>query len=98
LAAELRTALETDEFVTPLAPVLHDVQSRAVKLLTGLDTPPPPAPPPPGHRGWSGQSLDEARQKLDELRTKLEARVVAEESVSISIEWAESSDGGVTDL
>jgi hypothetical protein len=98
LAAEFRTALETDEFVAPLVPVLHDVQGRAVKLLTGVDTPPPPTPPSPGHRGWSGKSVDEAQQKLDELRTKLQAQIVAEESVGITIDWVEAVDNGATDL
>ena len=101
LATEFRTALETDEFVAPLVPVLHDVQGRAVKLLTDVETPPPPAPPTPpspGHRGWAGKSIDEAQQQLDELRTKLQAQTVAEESVGITIDWVEAVDNGATDL
>ena len=92
---------ETDEFVAPLVPVLHDVQGRAVKLLTDVETPPPPAPPTPpspGHRGWAGKSIDEAQQQLDELRTKLQAQTVAEESVGITIDWVEAVDNGATDL
>ena len=97
LAAEFRTALVTDEFVVPLIPVLHDLQSRAVKLLAVVDLPPPlPTPPSPDRQSWSGRNLDEAQQKLDELRSKLREQLVAEENVAITIEWTEATDRGVT--
>ncbi len=63
LRVDLEAALTADEFVTPVVPVLHDVQRRAVELLKdapapgrgpgpagagpGVGSPPPPPPPAP---------------------------------------------------
>ncbi len=53
LGPELASALEADELVTALVPVLHRVQQQAIELITG---PPLPPPFPPRHPIGSGRA------------------------------------------
>jgi hypothetical protein len=74
-------ALQADEYVTPLAPVLRGAQADAVKLLSQVTpAPPPPAgrpsPARPGTRRIDGARAerlrpDEARTVLDRIRATL---------------------------
>lgn len=93
LRDELLAALTADEFVTPLAPVLHSVQQGAVTLLSGPgpDVAPPPAVPPvvvpPSAQVWQGSSIEDARTELDRLAEAVAAGTAAEDSVQIHISW-----------
>ena len=78
LRSELVAALTADEFVTPLAPVLHKVQQEAVKLLTsssGADVvTPDPAGASPGGAGLTVGGVASPPGQVWQGRSLAEAR------------------------
>ena len=90
MRSELVAALTADEFVTPLAPVLHRVQQEAVKLLTdpGVAVIDPPLPPP-GLKEESGLSMAAAQTELGRLAKAIEDGTVEKDSVEVTIRWTE---------
>ena len=99
LREKLAEALEADEHVVALKPVLRDLQSRATRLLSetgssgggGADSsvsPPLPPPPPPGE-----EVMEERRQVIldaAEAATTLERlreRLAAEPLSRLTISW-----------
>ena len=93
LKSELVQALQADELVTGLVPVLHGVQEAAIALITVK----PPPPVPTSNRQWNGQDVQEARSQLAALHERIQANELAPDSVEVTISWnepeAKDSDG-----
>ncbi len=88
LLVELRTAFVANEFVTPLAPVLHSVQQRAVAMLAGASPTPSTAPLPPSHRVVTVSGFAAAQSEL----ARLQATLGEDADVSVTIEWHDGND------
>ena len=85
LKSELVQALQADELVTGLVPVLHGVQEAAIALITVK----PPPPVPTSNRQWNGQDVQEARSQLAALHERIQANELAPDSVEVTISWNE---------
>ncbi len=94
----LAEALEADEHVVALKPVLRDLQSRATHLLTetGPRVPPdgePPAPPPPSPPPLGEEVVEERYQLvLDAAEAaatleRLRERITADPASRLTISW-----------
>jgi hypothetical protein len=91
IRADVARALEADEHVVGLQPVLQDAQTRAIRLLADTRRPPqpPPAPPPPPDEVLLDERISaplaaaEAIPLLDGLQKQLSA----EPSATLTIGW-----------
>jgi hypothetical protein len=92
IRADVARALEADEYVVPLQPVLQDAQTRAIRLLADTRRPPPqidprPQPPPDeiilDERASASVAAAEAIPLLDGLQKRLSA----EPGATLTIGW-----------
>jgi hypothetical protein len=86
-------ALQADELTTALAPVLHDAQRQAVRLLAPPpDDRKPPATRTPPRPGWkaveTGERDDLTAEDLRGLLAELERKLGAGVNRRLRITWA----------
>ena len=102
LYRDLAEALAADEHVTPLAPVLSDIESRAVRLLTEVTAPisppqptptpgpEPPQPAPPAEhveRVGSGQLPPASPEDAEAKIAEIRQQAADGDLVRIAITW-----------
>ncbi|MER8601129.1 hypothetical protein NKH09_25145 [Mesorhizobium sp. M1339] len=93
LREKLVEALDADEHVIALKPVLRDVQTRATRLLaesgSGRNVVPPPPPPPPADEeivDEQPQMVVDAREATETL-DRLQKRLADEPGSKLTIAW-----------
>ena len=102
LGSRLSDALATEELAIGLVAVLREVQAAAIGIVTTptapvTPLPNPTPPPPPSYREWKGNDVLEARTQLDDIRDRIEAGSLSQESVQIAISWNEPESAGPTE-
>ena len=87
IRTDVARALEADEHVVALQPVLQDAQTRAIRLLADTRRPPPPPPPPEevviDQRDLALVAAAEAIPLLEGLHKRLSA----EPGATLTIGW-----------